>query len=80
MQAFLGLKQEIDDKMLVIQEKLQDLRQTVDSNVRSTENPLGLLKHDRETYLDLLQIGHVKLEEVFQKDEAGYVQNIREAE
>ena len=63
-EAFNGLKGEIDTEMLGILEKMEGLSQKVKANVRSDENPEGLLTRREEEYLRCLETGHRELEDL----------------
>ena len=63
-EAFNGLKGEIDTEMLGILEKMEGLSQKVKANIRSDENPEGLLTRREEEYLRCLETGHRELEDL----------------
>ena len=74
--TFRQLKSEIDSKMAEVHEGLSQVRQMVKGSVQTTANPEGLLTRNEAEYLMCLNLKHVEFEQLLQKDEAHWAQNL----
>ena len=66
--GFESLKHEIDAVMGEAVEKIDAAEALIRANVRTEQNPDGLLTNEPEEYLDCLKIAHRELQELLARD------------
>ena len=69
-EVFLNVKTDIDSKMMIIHTNLDEVKALFKGNIQSTDNPAGVFTQGEEKYLECLELGHVKLEDLMRNDEA----------
>ena len=68
------MKGEIDEAIVQLVPKLEVLLRKVKSNVKSAENPDGLLTRGLDQYFGCLDFNSRKLERLLQQDEAHWAE------
>ena len=70
------MKSEVDDKMALVHQTLQEIRQLIKSNLHNKDNLAGVMMQEEAEYMACLEVKHRKLEELFRKDEHQLAENI----
>ena len=69
------VKTDIDSRLMVAHTNLDEAKALIKSNLQNTDNPKGVFTGEEKEYMDCLQLGHVKLENLIRKDEAHWEEN-----
>ena len=77
--AFNLLKGEIYAELLAVHEGLGRVKQKVSANVKSPQNPNGLLTRQEQAYNDCLELKKCEFEVLLQEDQAFWTENLDEA-
>ena len=74
--GFQEIKSEIDGKMVRVHEAVDVVRQTIRRNIHSRKSGAGFLAQGEVSYLACLEMQHVALESLLQKDEITWTENL----
>ena len=79
LEGFEKLKSEIDTAMMEVHQKIDGVSQMIKANVRSEDNPNGLLVKPSDDYLKCLELQHRDLEVLLRQDDAYWAENFDNA-
>ena len=66
---------DILSKLMIAHTNLEEVKALIKGNIQNTDNPRGTFTGKEQEYLDCLELGHVKLEDLMRRDEAHWEEN-----
>ena len=69
-------KSDVDDKMAVVHQTLQEVRQIIQNNLHNKDNLDGVMTRKEPQYMACLELKHRELEDLFRQDEHHLAENI----
>ena len=77
--GFRALRSEIEDAMMIVDNKLGEIREKIQSNVLTERNDEGFFTGAQEQYLDCLKVRHEELKNLLGQDEQHWTECLEAA-